>query len=334
MKNLAKAFGNLFIVIIAGVFLGIYYVLLKMMYWDFIKEDPKVQLKLGVFHLVLFMLGWSFVHCVVSEPGRVPPYWGFHMGDSQSDRKRYCLMCHLFKPDRCHHCSVCNRCILNMDHHCPWINNCIGFQNRKLFILLLLYALLTLLCALGLMWPFVYSSLKCLVESQTEAFPHFLYIGVFVFTAMLTVVILKFTSFHIKLVLNNSTTIEYLDGSSQETYDIGTLMNLEQVFGRRRRLWLFPFYGNSGKPIGDGIRWKPKEEPEVPLESERSIEDSQAIHSVPLSASSISRRPNFSPDVSYENAPKQSVGVSRLSEGDTEVTAKLKESRLSSFTPE
>jgi len=30
-----------------------------------------------------------------------------------------------------------------MDHHCPWINNCIGFWNRKYFLLLLIYVLLT-----------------------------------------------------------------------------------------------------------------------------------------------------------------------------------------------
>ena len=62
--------------------------------------------------------------------------------DNENKRRRYCLMCNVFKPERCHHCSACNRCVLNMDHHCPWINNCVGFWNRKYFLLLLIYVLI------------------------------------------------------------------------------------------------------------------------------------------------------------------------------------------------
>lgn len=92
-----------------------------------------------VFHLLVILLFWSFVQVVMTDPGQIPPFWGFHMDDNENKRRRYCLMCNVFKPERCHHCSVCGRCVLNMDHHCPWVNNCIGFWNRKYFILLLVY---------------------------------------------------------------------------------------------------------------------------------------------------------------------------------------------------
>ena len=77
--------------------------------------DP---ISLVIFHVLISLQLWSFFHCSLAEPGLVPPYWGFHMGDSEYKRKRYCLLCHVFKPERCHHCSICNRCVLNMDHHC------------------------------------------------------------------------------------------------------------------------------------------------------------------------------------------------------------------------
>ena len=99
-------------------------------------------LLLSVFHLFFFMLVWSFIQSMTTDPGQVPVFWGFHLGDPENKRRRYCLMCNIFKPERCHHCSSCNRCVLNMDHHCPWINNCIGFWNRKFFILLLIYVLI------------------------------------------------------------------------------------------------------------------------------------------------------------------------------------------------
>lgn len=87
---------------------------------------------------------WSFFTTVFTDPGQVPLYWGFYLDAPEHKNRRFCLICHIFKPERCHHCSACNRCVLNMDHHCPWIVNCVGFYNRKFFILTLSYALIVI----------------------------------------------------------------------------------------------------------------------------------------------------------------------------------------------
>ena len=79
---------------------------------------------------------------------------GFFMGEEANKKKKYCLICHTFKPERCHHCQRCGRCVINMDHHCPWLENCIGYSNRKFFMLTVFYAVLcSFMAVAGLIRP-------------------------------------------------------------------------------------------------------------------------------------------------------------------------------------
>jgi len=116
-----KLLGNFFVLFTFSTIFLVYYTVLKT-YYPLL--DPKdsayysVLIYLLVFHLLFGLMLCCFFKTMVSDAGSVPPLWGFHMGDSETKRRRYCLMCHVFKPERCHHCSVCNRCVLNMDHHC------------------------------------------------------------------------------------------------------------------------------------------------------------------------------------------------------------------------
>ena len=102
----------------------------------------------------MILLAGSLYMTSKTNPGTTPVYWGFHIGDEDFKKKRYCLLCQVFKPERTHHCSICNLCILNMDHHCPWVDNCIGFYNKKFFIQLLCYFLLMSLCLFITYLPF------------------------------------------------------------------------------------------------------------------------------------------------------------------------------------
>lgn len=116
-----KLLGNFFAIFALSVIFSIYYTLMSVYYPLCYKSNPdiiKILSFLIIFHLLFLLMIISFFKTMLTDPGTVPPLWGFYMGDSESKRRRYCLMCHVFKPERCHHCSACNRCILNMDHHC------------------------------------------------------------------------------------------------------------------------------------------------------------------------------------------------------------------------
>lgn len=236
-------------------------------------DDWRVVLLLGLFHVLFFMLVWSFIQSMTTDPGQVPVFWGFHLGDPENKRRRYCLMCNIFKPERCHHCSSCNRCVLNMDHHCPWINNCIGFWNRKFFILLLIYVLIVtyfVIITMSFAWlesiqwslDAYYFSTKD--RDQQKLISNIVIQVAFMLNGIIAILMTMFLKFHIKLALSNKTTIENLEMKGlpyQSLYDVGSDKNWGQIFGVNRWLWPFPIYCNSGKPLGDGIYW-PTNRPE------------------------------------------------------------------------
>ncbi|EGR29094.1 hypothetical protein IMG5_163250 [Ichthyophthirius multifiliis] len=215
------------------------------------------------------MLLWSMTRTIISDPGKVPTYWGVIMDDPESKKRRYCLICHQFKPERSHHCSTCQRCVLNMDHHCPWIMNCIGYQNRKFFILMIFYITLTvffivLVELLELIQFFEnYKNIRFDVNTILKI------IG-FTTSVFFLGVISNFFKFHIQLLMTNSTTIETMDKQRQEQqgqivvnkqnpFDLGYKYNFYQVFGLNPLLWPLPMFAQSGNPYGDGVIWEKKQ---------------------------------------------------------------------------
>eukprot|EP00448_Togula_jolla_P009833 CAMPEP_0170601336 /NCGR_PEP_ID=MMETSP0224-20130122/17805_1 /TAXON_ID=285029 /ORGANISM="Togula jolla, Strain CCCM 725" /LENGTH=230 /DNA_ID=CAMNT_0010926105 /DNA_START=293 /DNA_END=985 /DNA_ORIENTATION=+ len=197
----------------------------------------------------------------MTDPGLVPPNWGFYMGD-ETKRRRYCKMCNVWKPDRTHHCSICNRCILNMDHHCPWINNCVGFYNRKFFIQLLLYVYACLLVIVCTTIPELVERIMRLTRSGEFDAKDFAFtcgiVMAFVLSGLLVCTLTNFIKFHMKLVLENYTTIENLEREegAKSKFDIGRRRNWEQVFGSNVWLWWCPMHMQSSRPDGDGVRWR------------------------------------------------------------------------------
>ena len=211
--------GNIFVLIVLSVILLVYYSV--MLHYRTHMHTVNAQLYVTTLHVSLFMLLWSLLQAMWTDPGEVPPFWGFHMGDSEQKRRRYCLMCHVFKPERCHHCSACNRCVLNMDHHCPWINNCVGFYNRKFFMLLLVYVLIsTYVVAAGMTLP-VWDLVNSLYERPvvTDYQPFVIIFG-YALDVLLACVITSFLRFHLRLVSTNTTTIETMDKGAQKIGEV------------------------------------------------------------------------------------------------------------------
>lgn len=168
-----------------------------------------------IFHFSMIMLLWCLFTTHSADPGQVPLYWGFFLGDSDSKRRRYCLMCNVFKPDRCHHCSLCNRCVLNMDHHCPWINACIGYFNRKYFIQMLFYLIFTLYFILlansKFTFEIIYKIIKNKISIKNDLTRDLLVLLIYFSDLGMSVVLTLFFRFHLTLVFENKTTIETID---------------------------------------------------------------------------------------------------------------------------
>jgi len=212
--------------------------------------------------LLFINLCVAFYQCIMTDPGLVPPNWGFYMGD-ETKRRRYCKMCNVWKPDRTHHCSICNRCILNMDHHCPWINNCVGFYNRKFFIQLLLYVFACLLAIVLTSLPLLIFRFMALGTGDKEFVSIFGFATIFIaitwcLSVLLICTLFNFIRFHLKLVLENYTTIENLEREegAKSKFDIGRRRNWEQVFGANMWLWWCPWHMQASRPVGDGVRWR------------------------------------------------------------------------------
>lgn len=257
-----RIYGMGFIVIVMMIILGIHSTFVLLIWLPKLWTVGSASI-LFIYHIFFANLVVSFYQCIMTDPGVVPPNWGFYMGD-ETKRRRYCKMCNVWKPDRTHHCSICNRCILNMDHHCPWINNCVGFYNRKFFIQLLSYVYFTLIVVVAFTIPELchrfYGLTKSLDQmNRTWYCISSAIIGIaFCMSMLLLCTLTNFIKFHMKLVLENYTTIENLEREegAKSKFDIGRRRNWEQVFGSNAWLWWLPMHTQASRPIGDGVRWR------------------------------------------------------------------------------
>ncbi|CAA7389721.1 unnamed protein product [Spirodela intermedia] len=214
----------------------------------------------------------TYVTAVRRDPGHVPssytpdiedPGVSIHEIKRKSGDLRYCQKCSHYKPPRAHHCRVCKRCILKMDHHCIWINNCVGHGNYKVFFVFLLHAVIACTHSMVLLVGSTAHDFHG-DQRQTEGSSRISYIicGVLLFPLTLALIILL--GWHIYLILQNKTTIEYHEGvramglaqengnDYQHPYDLGAYENLVSILGPSVWCWICPTSGH----IGSGLHFR------------------------------------------------------------------------------
>lgn len=224
-----------------------------------------------VFSLLAFYSVFAFFVCVLTDPGRVPSSYVPDVEDRElSDQEfrrnvthqRKCEICSTFKPQRCHHCRTCRRCVLRMDHHCQWINNCVGYWNYKAFFILVFFATVASIYSTVI---FIASVLQKDWEVWGQSHSKGLYVACGVPVLGLSMTLGSLLCWHIYLMANNMTTIEYYEGvrvqwlarksgqSYRHPFNLGVYRNMTSVLGPNVLKWLLP---TAVSHLKDGISFR------------------------------------------------------------------------------
>ncbi|XP_073261417.1 probable protein S-acyltransferase 16 isoform X3 [Populus alba] len=205
--------------------------------WFGLMSSPGI-LNAVVFTAVAFMSLFSYAVAILMDAGRVPSTFMPDIEDSSNQvheikRKggdlRYCQKCSHFKPPRAHHCRVCKRCVLRM---------------------VLLLGSLT-------------------VDPQKHELNNgdsfrTIYVISGLLLVPLSVALGVLLGWHVYLILQNKTTIEFHEGVRamwlaekeghvyKHPYDVGAYENLTTVLGPSISCWVCPTSGH----IGSGLHFR------------------------------------------------------------------------------
>lgn len=240
------------------------------------KNQASAVVQTTIFHVVTALLAFCYIACMLVHPGvipddspeeTIPPDQSLtkeevclmYFERKRSGLQRHCKWCGKNKPDRCHHCRVCRMCILKMDHHCQYIYNCVGFRNHKYFFLLLFYT--TIDCHL-IFWTML-STVHAAVDPTTHFMTMFLLLFGETLAGLFGLVMTLFFNFHIYLMWNAQTTIEYCEAKRTKTksgpseYSRSRMGNIRAVLGENPLFWCLPV----SMPEGSGTVFTSEDTP-------------------------------------------------------------------------
>ncbi len=248
--GLARMCGTIMVCIVLGL-ISLTWIPMVKVYGDGKLSHTLILL---AFHILLFLLLASYFQTMFTDPGTVRKQWHREVAGTSQPAYPMCKKSNYFKPPRSHFDSVTQRLVLNMDHFCPWVNNTVGFYNKKFFILFLIYTVVTCAYAFFALAPILWSSSKSSSRSSRgDVVTNALMMVAVIFDGIFALTLTCFAVVHVYFAANNRTTIEH-EPTWTSQFDLGAEKNLEYVFGRDRRLWLCPLYGNG--PASDGHLWE------------------------------------------------------------------------------
>ncbi|KAL5549876.1 hypothetical protein UlMin_000052 [Ulmus minor] len=257
------------VLVISFIYLSTVFVFIRR--WFGLMTSPGIM-NAVVFTGVAVMCVFNYSVSLFTDPGRVPSTYMPDIEDSgnpihEIKRKggdlRYCQKCSLYKPPRAHHCRVCQRCVLRMDHHCIWINNCVGHANYKVFFVFVVYAVIACIYSLVLLLGSLTIDPQK-GEEESESSLRTVYVISGLLLVPLCIALSVLLGWHIYLVLQNKTTIEYHEGVRamwlaekggnvySHPYDLGAYENLTMVLGPNIFSWICP----TSRHIGSGLRFQ------------------------------------------------------------------------------
>jgi palmitoyltransferase len=223
--------------------------------WEFIIKRKLLKTFWSSFLFILESFSLIYFLLIKLRPGHVD-YKKIDQNLKQGKfSKRFCRICDHQKPERTHHCSTCGKCIKKMDHHCIWMSVCVNYDNHGDFVRFLFFSSLShcyiscvyiynlyLVCKGKLIIPGKWTVVLCIF---TVVALGFWLISGLIFKTQMKLILLNVT------FLEEMALFEYdLEDNPIlfKKYDLGTLKNLEDVFGPCYFLFLW-------RPRGDGVNF-------------------------------------------------------------------------------
>lgn len=241
----------------------VYYTTVFVLLPDWLELNSSLGLANAmIFSFFAFMCIFAFASSILTDPGRVPSSFAPETENPQANNSisHYCDKCRAYKPPRTHHCRVCKRCVLKMDHHCVWIGSCVGYANYKSFIDCIFYGSVTSIYAMVIFF--------CDTFQKEHGFRSFSFKLFYALSGLaltiLSITISSLFAWHIYLLIQNLTTIEYREAiraawlakkcgqNYRHPFDLGVYTNLKLILGSNVLKWFWP---SALGHLNDGTRF-------------------------------------------------------------------------------